>query len=186
MTITVTITQAGKAVGEIEIDGDDVADRSSDLVHVGGMVECGRDDVLYRAAHATSLIAEHRALVSTLGGLDRKSESTVGLPEDHQTAAEPPPPRVREKTAIPCIVCGRELEDEFAGNNQPVRGLAFQSYGHWPSSVFDGGPGWLEINVCEPCMKSAAERHRILHGERELRRSPAVYKLWDWPRGARE
>jgi hypothetical protein len=30
------------------------------------------------------------------------------------------------KTPVPCILCGRELEDESAGNNQPIAGLAFE------------------------------------------------------------
>ena len=85
------------------------------------------------------------------------------------------------KTPVPCILCGRELEDELAGNNQPIAGLAFQSWGHWPSAIFDNNPGWLEINICEPCLHTAAERQRVLHGDRPDRRSRATYTIWKWP-----
>ncbi|MBN9007156.1 MAG: hypothetical protein J0H40_17295 [Rhizobiales bacterium] len=86
------------------------------------------------------------------------------------------------KTLAPCVVCDRELDDESAGNNQPVGGLAFQCGGHWPSSVFDRGDGtWLEINVCEPCLRTATAQRRVLHGDREHRRARATYKIWDWP-----
>jgi hypothetical protein len=67
---------------------------------------------------------------------------------------------------VPCIICGRPLQDETGGNNQPVGGLAFQCWGHWPSAVFDAEPGWLEVNICEPCLHTAVERRRVLHGDR--------------------
>jgi hypothetical protein len=87
------------------------------------------------------------------------------------------------KTLAPCILCGRELEDESAGNNQPDAGLAFHCWGHWPSAIFDSGGrgGWLEINVCEPCLYTATERRRVLNGDRTDRRARATYKLWRWP-----
>lgn len=88
------------------------------------------------------------------------------------------------KTLAACILCGRELDDESAGNNQPDGGLAFQCWGHWPSAIFDEGGrnGWLEINVCEPCMRTAAERGRVLNGDRPDKRARAKYKKWQWPR----
>lgn len=77
---------------------------------------------------------------------------------------------------VPCIICGQPLENESAGNNQPVGGLAFECGGHWPRAVFDAEPGWLEINICEPCLHRAANGRRILPGDHASRRSPAVYK----------
>lgn len=86
------------------------------------------------------------------------------------------------RTKTPCVICGRELDDESAGNNQPIAGLAFQCGGHWPSSVFDRGDGtWLEVNICEPCLHTAAERRRVLHGDRPHRRARAAYSIWSWP-----
>jgi hypothetical protein len=87
---------------------------------------------------------------------------------------------------IPCIICGRPLEDDSAGNNQPVRGLAFQCGGHWPSAVCDAAPGWLEVNICEPCLQRAAGRRLVLHGDRASRSLPAIYKLWQWPRRSKD
>lgn len=84
-------------------------------------------------------------------------------------------------TPAPCIICGRELEEE--GNNQPVSGLAFECRGHWPSAIWDhGGSDWLEINICEPCLRVATERGRVLNGDKPERRSPATYKKWTWPK----
>lgn len=88
-------------------------------------------------------------------------------------------------TLAPCIVCGRELEDASAGNNQPVASLAFECHGHWSSSIFDSGgrDGWLEINVCEPCLHTATSLGRVLNGARADHRSLANYTLWKWPQG---
>jgi hypothetical protein len=83
---------------------------------------------------------------------------------------------------VPCIICGRPLQDETGGNNQPVGGLAFQCWGHWPSAVFDAEPGWLEVNICEPCLHTAVKRRRVLHGDRPSRRARASYRLWQWPK----
>ena len=83
---------------------------------------------------------------------------------------------------VPCIMCGRPLADESACNNQPVAGLAFQCFGHWPSAIFDAQPGWLEVNICEPCLHTAVERRRVLHGDKASRRAKATYRLWQWKR----
>ena len=84
--------------------------------------------------------------------------------------------------AAPCICCGRPMEEH--GANQPRGGLAFQSYGHWPSAVFDMAAGWLEINVCEPCLFTAVGRSWVLHGERKGRSGPSEYVRWTWPERA--
>jgi len=97
--------------------------------------------------------------------------------------AEPGDEMPPTKTLAPCIVCGCQLDDCSAGNNQPDGRLAFECRGHWPSSVFDRGDGtWLEINICESCLRTATERGRVLHGDREHRRARATYKLWQWPK----
>jgi hypothetical protein len=93
-------------------------------------------------------------------------------------------PRRRAMTEcrVGCIICGRELENWSGGDNQPVGGLAFQCSGHWPSAVFDAEPGWLEINICERCLRRAVARRRVLHGHRTGWQPPATYQLWQWPK----
>ncbi len=76
---------------------------------------------------------------------------------------------------VPCIIGGRPLQDETGGKNQPVGGLAFQCWG-------DAEPGWLEVNICEPCLHIAVVRRRVLHGDRASRRARASYRLWQWPK----
>jgi hypothetical protein len=90
--------------------------------------------------------------------------------------------RPASECLVPCIICGRPLKDESGGNNQPVEGLAFQCEGHWPSAVFDAEPGWLEINICEPCLHNAVERQRVLHGDRPTLPARATYRFWQWPK----
>lgn len=90
--------------------------------------------------------------------------------------------RLTSECLAPCLICGQPLQDESGGNNQPVGGVAFQCGGHWPSAVFDAEPGWLEINICEPCLHSAVERRRVLHGDRPTMRAQATYTFWQWPK----
>lgn len=65
-----------------------------------------------------------------------------------------------------CIVCKKPLDNVTpAGVNQPSLGLAFQSHGHYGSIVFDPMNGsYLEINVCDPCLKQAGMEGRVLIG----------------------
>ncbi|MFA7407867.1 MAG: hypothetical protein WCY93_08655 [Anaerolineaceae bacterium] len=55
---------------------------------------------------------------------------------------------------VKCIVCGKELKN-LQDNEivQPYDGVAFHTYGHYGSTVFDpcGGPG-IEIVVCDQCL----------------------------------
>lgn len=69
-------------------------------------------------------------------------------------------------TPLPCIVCGRELEDASGDENynQPYAGTAFRSRGHYGSTVWDTMADrwvWLEINVCDPCMEAKAAEEKI-------------------------
>jgi hypothetical protein len=84
---------------------------------------------------------------------------------------------------VPCIICQKLLVDENGDNNQPVKGLAFTSHGHWPSAIMDGCyPYWLEINICEPCLQAAADRQHVLTGEREGHRGPTTWGFWKFPK----
>jgi len=66
--------------------------------------------------------------------------------------------------ALSCIACGKELKnvDETAAN-QPYKGTAFQSHGHYGSTIYDPMDGrYIEINVCDECLKD--KRERVLEG----------------------
>lgn len=65
---------------------------------------------------------------------------------------------------VPCLVCGEMMEayEDFAktGLNHP-NGTEFKSFGHYGSTVVDGGPQ-IAINVCNPCLEKAQFQGRIL------------------------
>lgn len=67
--------------------------------------------------------------------------------------------------ALPCIVCGTELEALFAEHgteNQPNHGVCFSTQGHYGSRVFDPMDGtMIEINVCDTCLAHAATMDRV-------------------------
>lgn len=73
----------------------------------------------------------------------------------------------------PCIVCGKELDECFnqAGMtgtvNQPSDGTAFNTWGHYGSTVYDpcipNQPDHIEVNVCDRCLVRAASQGRVLH-----------------------
>lgn len=67
--------------------------------------------------------------------------------------------------ALPCIVCGTELEALFAEHgidNQPNHGVCFTSQGHYGSTIFDPMDGsMVEVNVCDTCMDHAAKMERV-------------------------
>lgn len=66
--------------------------------------------------------------------------------------------------ALPCIVCGKQLEHVFGPldgpdgfNNQPNNGLAFYTFGHYGSTVFDPGGSYvrMEISICDACIQNS-------------------------------
>lgn len=68
------------------------------------------------------------------------------------------------RDALPCIACGQQLKniDDTAGN-QPYNGTAFETHGHYGSTIFDPMDGhYLEINVCDACL--ALHRDRVMIG----------------------
>jgi len=77
-----------------------------------------------------------------------------------------------------CLVCQKELKD-IGVDNQPVGGLSFMSYGHYGTAVFDPMDGsFLEINVCDECIKRAGEAGNVLLGfPQPQTRGPMV----QWP-----
>ncbi len=81
---------------------------------------------------------------------------------------------------LPCICCRKELETVMPGSeNQPYAGTTFHSHGHYGSTVFDPMDGsFLEINVCDECMKSHAANNRIAFKNVPLAHA-RPYKFWD-------
>lgn len=83
-----------------------------------------------------------------------------------------------KNVTLPCIVCHAELpgvDDEFYKRNpdgqpdhitnQPYGGLAFTSGGHYGGTRFDPMDGsFLEVNICDDCLMSAAKAGRVLIG----------------------
>lgn len=69
---------------------------------------------------------------------------------------------------VPCIICGEPIEHVDRAPqphvNQPYRGTAFSSHGHYGSTAFDPiGEGLvIEVNFCDPCLVEAAEKQRVL------------------------
>ena len=67
--------------------------------------------------------------------------------------------------ALPCIVCGKELENIFGeeSDNQPYEGTAFQSEGHYGSTIWDPmDRAYIEITVCDDCLR--AKSAQVLQG----------------------
>lgn len=83
-----------------------------------------------------------------------------------------------ERTAsLPCIVCGRDLENVTgAKTNQPYRGTAFVTYGHYGSTAYDpmDESRHLELNVCDVCL--AKHSARVV----EVIGSPQVFREVPW------
>ena len=74
-----------------------------------------------------------------------------------------------------CIVCESEVENwdiaypENSNAVHPIGGTAFRTYGHYGSTVFDPmDASYLEIVVCDPCLKS--RMNRTYKGINEQRR----------------
>lgn len=74
-----------------------------------------------------------------------------------------------------CIVCDKEVENwdiaylENSNVVHPIGGTAFRTYGHYGSTVFDPmDASYLEIVVCDPCLKS--RMNRTYKGINEQRR----------------
>lgn len=78
-----------------------------------------------------------------------------------------------EKLDLPCIRCGKELENatrssdgETLNQNQPSEGLAFRSHGAYGSTVFDPMDGhYLEINICDTCLLIAMGNQVVAIGK---------------------
>lgn len=64
-------------------------------------------------------------------------------------------------TAMPCIVCDRQLVNAVHGaRNQPSEGVNFHTHGHYGSGVFDPmiSTEAIEVNVCDQCLLAKADK----------------------------
>lgn len=60
---------------------------------------------------------------------------------------------------LTCICCGRDLHNITQNGFQPNDGLAFVTSGHYGSTYFDPMDGsWLQIAICDDCVKRADDR----------------------------
>lgn len=89
--------------------------------------------------------------------------------------------------ALPCIVCKKEVEAVSAeppGHNHPYAATAFTTHGHYGSTIFDPMTGqFLEVNVCDPCLREAGEQGRVLFGQdmRQVREGGAILRMEQIP-----
>lgn len=69
--------------------------------------------------------------------------------------------------ALPCVVCGEALRNiEETATNQPYKGTAFTTHGHYGSTSFDPMDGrYLELNLCDKCIVRLGYEGKILLGQ---------------------
>lgn len=81
-----------------------------------------------------------------------------------------------------CIKCGVALESATVDSVvQPLNGLAFTSYGHFGSTVFDPMDGTtLEICICDECLTKAGSIGHVIHGSPATVPRPIYPKLTIW------
>lgn len=71
-----------------------------------------------------------------------------------------------------CIKCEKEMTNISRGCHQPVDGLAFHTRGHYGSSHFDPMDGsYLELSICDDCVKEAEAKGFVGHGDPDPRHS---------------
>jgi hypothetical protein len=86
---------------------------------------------------------------------------------------------------IPCFRCGEHLEEvDEEGINQPHGAQVFISNGHYGATLFDPIDGsWLELNICDNCLKQYQSRGRILVGKQYAPRPrpqpKPTYQIWN-------
>lgn len=89
----------------------------------------------------------------------------------------------KENHTLPCFACGQPLEPSVPSQvkrNQPYGGTTFRAYGQYGSTVFDpfhGSREFLELNICDRCLVTNADRIlHIMHGVAP----PPVLKYETW------
>jgi hypothetical protein len=73
-----------------------------------------------------------------------------------------------KSSTIPCIVCGKKLENVFQEmkTNQPNEASCLHTEGHYGDTFFDPGTdAKLEVNICNPCMEKAWYEGKVCYYE---------------------
>lgn len=75
------------------------------------------------------------------------------------------------RNALPCIACNAAVESiDDSYINSPYKATAFQTEGHYGSTIFDPMNGtYLELNVCDECLRRLAAEGKILLGQQRRR-----------------
>lgn len=82
-------------------------------------------------------------------------------------------------TSVPCLVCGKGLENLDPEGNQPSRGIEFTTPGHYGTAEFDPMDGTrLAVNVCDGCVVAARRAGRVLHVTLPQRATAPTYEVW--------
>lgn len=63
-----------------------------------------------------------------------------------------------------CFRCDKVLKNLIKEKeNHPVDGVAFITYGHYGSKIFDPMDGtYLEINICDDCLEQERLKNKVL------------------------
>lgn len=88
---------------------------------------------------------------------------------------------------LPCIVCGVQLESAVvyenptyeSAVNQPYKGTAFISHGHYGSTVWDPCTGedlFIEITICDECLTK--KKDDVLLASRNVKEVTS-YRPWN-------
>jgi hypothetical protein len=87
-----------------------------------------------------------------------------------------------EQSSPPCIVCGAALTGLFPDINQPSGATAFQTTGHYGSTVFDPMDGSaIEINVCDSCLTAKATEGAVRHYTPKPQQMGGKMSVWTGP-----
>ena len=62
---------------------------------------------------------------------------------------------------------------------QPYQATIFTAEGQYGSTVFDGEPGYLEINVCDDCLVTEARAGHVVQVIGVVRPPELDYALWE-------
>jgi len=85
---------------------------------------------------------------------------------------------------LPCIVCSKVLEPAFPSevdSHGPYAATMFTSRGNYGSTLFDPVTInlFLQINVCDDCLRSAGERNHVFVGTQHRTVTPSIFGFWD-------
>jgi hypothetical protein len=88
---------------------------------------------------------------------------------------------------LPCLICGTALDNACGENstagypiNQPSGATAFETAGHYGSTIFDTLDTYpnldqLEIAICDECLRPRLDRTRVLRQTPPVVVDPALY-----------